>query len=239
MVREIGAIARPRRIMIVPDMPKTRSGKIMRRVLAAISNNEDAGDISTLANPEIVEEITADEKVIGRRRSGLAKSIGGPRGNGRYPVKIAAAVMARAVETAPPVISPHGPRRRIRQKRPDPSVGAHAREHRARLSEIVMHGDGDEVALLDAARLWQGRRIGKTSARSLRSHALRASRPQTGWSRLYAASEGHSKRSDGARSGPVEASVLDGPRYPALGAGAPIGSTSRPWVSLMTSAAAR
>ncbi len=44
-------------MVIVPDMPKTRSGKIMRRVLAAISNNEDAGDISTLANPEIVDEI--------------------------------------------------------------------------------------------------------------------------------------------------------------------------------------
>ncbi len=57
VIREIGAIARPRRIVIVPDMPKTRSGKIMRRVLAAISNNEDAGDISTLANPEIVDEI--------------------------------------------------------------------------------------------------------------------------------------------------------------------------------------
>jgi acetyl-CoA synthetase len=48
VVREIGPIARPRRIRIVPDMPKTRSGKIMRHVLAAISNNEDAGDISTL-----------------------------------------------------------------------------------------------------------------------------------------------------------------------------------------------
>jgi acetyl-CoA synthetase len=57
VIREIGPIARPRRVMIVPDMPKTRSGKIMRRVLAAISNNEDAGDISTLANPEIVDEI--------------------------------------------------------------------------------------------------------------------------------------------------------------------------------------
>jgi acetyl-CoA synthetase len=57
VLREIGAIARPRRIVIVPDMPKTRSGKIMRRVLAAISNNADAGDISTLANPEIVDEI--------------------------------------------------------------------------------------------------------------------------------------------------------------------------------------
>ncbi len=57
VIREIGPIARPRRIVIVTDMPKTRSGKIMRRVLGAISNNEDAGDISTLANPEIVDEI--------------------------------------------------------------------------------------------------------------------------------------------------------------------------------------
>ena len=57
LIREIGAIARPRRVMIVPDMPKTRSGKIMRGVLGAISNNEDAGDISRLANPEIVDEI--------------------------------------------------------------------------------------------------------------------------------------------------------------------------------------
>jgi acetyl-CoA synthetase len=38
-------------------MPKTRSGKIMRRVLAAISNTLDTGDITTLANPEVVEEI--------------------------------------------------------------------------------------------------------------------------------------------------------------------------------------
>jgi acetyl-CoA synthetase len=57
VIREIGPIARPRRVVIVPDMPKTRSGKIMRRVLASISNNEDAGDISTLANPEIVDQI--------------------------------------------------------------------------------------------------------------------------------------------------------------------------------------
>ncbi len=53
----IGKIARPKRIHIVPDMPKTRSGKIMRRVLAAISNNMDTGDITTLANPDIVGQI--------------------------------------------------------------------------------------------------------------------------------------------------------------------------------------
>jgi len=58
IVTQIGAIARPRNVWIVPDMPKTRSGKIMRRVLSAISNGTDVGDVMTLANPEIVVEIT-------------------------------------------------------------------------------------------------------------------------------------------------------------------------------------
>ena len=53
----IGKIARPKHVYIVADMPKTRSGKIMRRVLAAISNGRDIGDVATLANPDIVEEI--------------------------------------------------------------------------------------------------------------------------------------------------------------------------------------
>ena len=54
---EIGKVARPRNVWIVPDMPKTRSGKIMRRVIASISNFADVGDITTLANPDIVEGI--------------------------------------------------------------------------------------------------------------------------------------------------------------------------------------
>jgi acetyl-CoA synthetase len=54
---EIGKIARPKNVWIVPDMPKTRSGKIMRRVIASISNFTDVGDITTLANPEIVEDV--------------------------------------------------------------------------------------------------------------------------------------------------------------------------------------
>ena len=53
----IGKFARPKHVYIVPDMPKTRSGKIMRRVLASISNRRDVGDVTTLANPAIVEEI--------------------------------------------------------------------------------------------------------------------------------------------------------------------------------------
>jgi acetyl-CoA synthetase len=55
--REIGKIARPKNVWVVPDMPKTRSGKIMRRVIAGISNFADVGDVSTLANPEVVDQI--------------------------------------------------------------------------------------------------------------------------------------------------------------------------------------
>src|SRR5438876_2793501 len=54
---EIGKIARPKHVWVVPDMPKTRSGKIMRRVIAAVPNFTDIGDVTTLANPEIVEGI--------------------------------------------------------------------------------------------------------------------------------------------------------------------------------------
>jgi acetyl-CoA synthetase len=54
---EIGKIARPKNVWIVADMPKTRSGKIMRRVIAAVSNFAAVGDVTTLANPEIVDSI--------------------------------------------------------------------------------------------------------------------------------------------------------------------------------------
>ncbi|MBN1408891.1 MAG: acetate--CoA ligase [Calditrichaceae bacterium] len=54
---EIGPIAKPGRVWIVPDMPKTRSGKIMRRILGAIASGQDTGDVTTLANPQVVEEI--------------------------------------------------------------------------------------------------------------------------------------------------------------------------------------
>lgn len=57
LAKEIGPIAKPGKVWIVPDMPKTRSGKIMRRVLSAIANKQDVGDITTLANPQVVELI--------------------------------------------------------------------------------------------------------------------------------------------------------------------------------------
>ncbi len=53
----IGKIARPSHVWVAEDMPKTRSGKIMRRVLAAVSNSMPVGDVTTLANPDVVEHI--------------------------------------------------------------------------------------------------------------------------------------------------------------------------------------
>lgn len=56
---EIGKIARPDEILFVRDVPKTRSGKIMRRVIRSSALGQPVGDISTLSNPEAVEEIAA------------------------------------------------------------------------------------------------------------------------------------------------------------------------------------
>jgi len=53
----IGPIARPERVIFSPDLPKTRSGKIMRRLLEDIANEAELGDTSTLRNPDIVKDI--------------------------------------------------------------------------------------------------------------------------------------------------------------------------------------
>lgn len=55
--KEMGKLARPDEIWFVHDVPKTRSGKIMRRVIRTKALGQDTGDISTLANPEAVDEI--------------------------------------------------------------------------------------------------------------------------------------------------------------------------------------
>ena len=54
---EISPIARPDSILFVPDLPKTRSGKIMRRVMASLVRGESPGDVTTLRNPEVVSEV--------------------------------------------------------------------------------------------------------------------------------------------------------------------------------------
>ncbi|MDP1538561.1 MAG: acetate--CoA ligase [bacterium] len=62
--KEIGPIALPKEVYLVEDLPKTRSGKIMRRILKKLFTGEELGDLSTLANPEIVEKIK--RKIYGK-----------------------------------------------------------------------------------------------------------------------------------------------------------------------------
>ncbi|MBL8640468.1 MAG: acetyl-coenzyme A synthetase, partial [Alphaproteobacteria bacterium] len=59
VTQQIGPIAKPDKIQVVPGLPKTRSGKIMRRILRKIAEGDTSnlGDLSTLLNPEVVEEI--------------------------------------------------------------------------------------------------------------------------------------------------------------------------------------
>ena len=54
---EIGAIATPRSIMVVPDLPKTRSGKIMRRLLKDVAEHREVGDVTTLADSSVMDLI--------------------------------------------------------------------------------------------------------------------------------------------------------------------------------------
>jgi acetyl-CoA synthetase len=61
--KQIGPIALPKEVYLVEDLPKTRSGKIMRRILKRLFTGEELGDLSTLANPESVEKI---KKILGK-----------------------------------------------------------------------------------------------------------------------------------------------------------------------------
>ncbi|WP_462418806.1 acetate--CoA ligase [Kytococcus sp. Marseille-QA3725] len=55
--REIGPIAKPRTVTVVPELPKTRSGKIMRRLLRDLAEGKEIGDVSTLADPSVMDSI--------------------------------------------------------------------------------------------------------------------------------------------------------------------------------------
>ncbi len=57
VAKEIGAIAKPRQVMIVPELPKTRSGKIMRRLLRDVAENREIGDVTTLADSSVMSLI--------------------------------------------------------------------------------------------------------------------------------------------------------------------------------------
>ncbi|MGA6165672.1 acetate--CoA ligase [Amycolatopsis magusensis] len=59
VAKEIGPIAKPRQIMVVPELPKTRSGKIMRRLLRDVAENRQVGDVTTLADSSVMDLISS------------------------------------------------------------------------------------------------------------------------------------------------------------------------------------
>ncbi|MBD3946422.1 acetate--CoA ligase [Nocardioides ganghwensis] len=61
VAKEIGAIAKPRQIMVVPELPKTRSGKIMRRLLKDVAEHREVGDVTTLADSTVMDLIKTRE----------------------------------------------------------------------------------------------------------------------------------------------------------------------------------
>ena len=63
VAKRIGKLARPRRIIWADDLPKTRSGKIMRRLLRDVTDGRELGDVSTLADPSVV--VSLQQRVAG------------------------------------------------------------------------------------------------------------------------------------------------------------------------------
>jgi len=57
VITQIGKIARPRQVMVVAELPKTRSGKIMRRLLRDVAENREIGDVTTLADSTVMDAI--------------------------------------------------------------------------------------------------------------------------------------------------------------------------------------
>jgi acetyl-CoA synthetase len=57
VAKEIGPIAKPKSILVVSELPKTRSGKIMRRLLRDVAEKRDVGDVTTLADSTVMDQI--------------------------------------------------------------------------------------------------------------------------------------------------------------------------------------
>ena len=65
VAKKIGKLARPKRIVWADDLPKTRSGKIMRRLLRDIAEGRELGDVTTLRDPDVMAQL--EDKIAERR----------------------------------------------------------------------------------------------------------------------------------------------------------------------------
>jgi acetyl-CoA synthetase len=62
VAKRIGKLARPKRIVWAADLPKTRSGKIMRRLLRDVAEGRELGDVTTLRDPTVVQDLAAKKE---------------------------------------------------------------------------------------------------------------------------------------------------------------------------------
>ena len=83
VAKEISPIARPREIHVVPELPKTRSGKIMRRLLRDVAEGRELGDTSTLLDPERVRG-DPGQQVAALRRPEPGSAVGTKPVPGRF-----------------------------------------------------------------------------------------------------------------------------------------------------------
>ena len=89
VAKEIGPIAKPRQIMIVPELPKTRSGKIMRRLLKDVAEGREVGDVTTLADSSVMNLISQGMPSGSGGRPPPDRPGGRRRGVGRRPAPLA------------------------------------------------------------------------------------------------------------------------------------------------------
>jgi acetyl-CoA synthetase len=62
VAKRIGKLARPKRVIWADDLPKTRSGKIMRRLLRDIAEGKELGDVTTLRDPDVMQQLEGKVK---------------------------------------------------------------------------------------------------------------------------------------------------------------------------------
>jgi hypothetical protein len=141
---QLGAIAKPDDIRFADNLPKTRSGKIMRRLLKAIARGEEiTQDVSTLENPAILEQLRGTERV--RAARGTARKPASPRGAARRqaagkPRKPAKAARAKARATPRTTARRSAPRKKSAATGRKPAARRAARAGPARRRRAASGG---------------------------------------------------------------------------------------------------
>ena len=147
VTEQLGAIARPDDIRFADNLPKTRSGKIMRRLLRAIARNEDiTQDLSTLENPAIIDQLRGGEtptkpRAAGAKKKAAPKKAGGEEARLRARKKASAEQESRVKKKPRAEEERRSARRRSRAKKASREEARTARRHAARNSASAAAAD--------------------------------------------------------------------------------------------------